>query len=235
MSTQRSAREDPRGAAALRSRRRTDGCHCEPSRRRARRPRPSHRRRDVAAVVRASRQCCPSGAARSCVARRPTGVASPACIRSRPATSEHSQAGGRFRRVLRTRRGGRGGRRARRRRVRDDPAAADGGDRLVRGAGPTRAAGPERARRVPRRRGRTRPAPSGRALIAAASALERWSYARCAAVTVLSADMRTNLAAKMRQPDRLHVIPNFVDVEVVRPGPKENSYRAEYGSPARPS
>ena len=69
----------------------------------------------------------------------------------------------------------------------------------------------------------------GRTVISAASALERWSYARCAAVTVLSADMRANLAAKMRRPQRLRVIPNFVDVEVVQPGPTENSYRAEYG------
>jgi colanic acid biosynthesis glycosyl transferase WcaI len=69
----------------------------------------------------------------------------------------------------------------------------------------------------------------GKRVIAAASALERWSYARCAAVTVLSADMRANLAAKMRHPDRLHVIANFVDVDAVRPGPSENSYRAEYG------
>lgn len=69
----------------------------------------------------------------------------------------------------------------------------------------------------------------GRRVIAAASALERWSYARSAAVTVLSDDMRANLAAKMRHPSRLHVIPNFVDVESVRPMGKENSYRAEYG------
>jgi len=69
----------------------------------------------------------------------------------------------------------------------------------------------------------------GRTLISAANALERWSYARCAAVTVLSADMRANLAAKMRRPQRLRVIPNFVDAEVVQPGPTENSYRAEYG------
>ena len=41
--------------------------------------------------------------------------------------------------------------------------------------------------------------------------------------------MRANLAAKMRHPDRLHVIANFVDVDAVRPGPSENSYRAEYG------
>ena len=69
----------------------------------------------------------------------------------------------------------------------------------------------------------------GRTAIRAASKLERWSYARCAAVTVLSGDMRANLAAKMRNPERLHVIPNFVDIDVVHPQQKENSYRAEYG------
>jgi colanic acid biosynthesis glycosyl transferase WcaI len=69
----------------------------------------------------------------------------------------------------------------------------------------------------------------GRRVIAAASALERWSYARSAAVTVLSGDMRANLAAKMRDPSKLHVIPNFVDVESVHPMPRENGYRAEYG------
>lgn len=70
---------------------------------------------------------------------------------------------------------------------------------------------------------------SGRRVIAAASALERWSYARSAAVTVLSGDMRDNLAVKMQHPERLHVIPNFVDVESIQPMPKENSYRAEFG------
>jgi colanic acid biosynthesis glycosyl transferase WcaI len=69
----------------------------------------------------------------------------------------------------------------------------------------------------------------GRRVIAAASALERWSYGRSAAITVLSDDMRANLAAKTRHPERLHVIPNFVDVEAVRPMDRENSYRAEYG------
>jgi colanic acid biosynthesis glycosyl transferase WcaI len=69
----------------------------------------------------------------------------------------------------------------------------------------------------------------GRQLIAAASALERWSYARCAAVTVLSADMRNNLAAKMRHPERLEVIPNFVDIDAITPAGRENGYRDEYG------
>jgi colanic acid biosynthesis glycosyl transferase WcaI len=69
----------------------------------------------------------------------------------------------------------------------------------------------------------------GRRVIAAASALERWSYDRSAAVTVLSGDMRANLAPKMRDSSRLHVIPNFVDIETTRPQPHQNSYRAEYG------
>jgi putative colanic acid biosynthesis glycosyltransferase WcaI len=69
----------------------------------------------------------------------------------------------------------------------------------------------------------------GRRVIAAASALERWSYARSTAVTVLSNDMRNNLAAKMRQPNRLHVIPNFVDIESIQPMERNNSYRAEHG------
>ena len=67
------------------------------------------------------------------------------------------------------------------------------------------------------------------ALIRAAAALERWSYARCAAVTVLSEDMRANIAAKVRDPRRVHVIPNFVDVAGITPGERENSYRREYG------
>jgi colanic acid biosynthesis glycosyl transferase WcaI len=69
----------------------------------------------------------------------------------------------------------------------------------------------------------------GRRVIAAASSLERWSYARCAAVTVLSADMRANLAPKMRHPERLEVIPNFVDVDAITPAARENSYRVQFG------
>jgi colanic acid biosynthesis glycosyl transferase WcaI len=41
--------------------------------------------------------------------------------------------------------------------------------------------------------------------------------------------MRTNLAAKMAHPERLEVIPNFVDIEAITPSTRENSYRAEYG------
>ena len=72
----------------------------------------------------------------------------------------------------------------------------------------------------------------GRA-IAAAAALERWSYARSSAVTVLSEDMRANLETKVRDPLKLRVIPNFVDVEAVQPGPRLNAYRRDYGLGSR--
>jgi len=69
-------------------------------------------------------------------------------------------------------------------------------------------------------------------VIAVARALERWTYARADAVTVLSDDLADNVRGKLRagdRPDKVRVIPNFVDVERIRPGPRENSYRAEYG------
>ena len=69
----------------------------------------------------------------------------------------------------------------------------------------------------------------GARAIAAASALERWSYARASAVTVLSEDMRGNLTPKVRDPLKLHVIPNFVDVDAVQPGARLNTYRREHG------
>ena len=72
-------------------------------------------------------------------------------------------------------------------------------------------------------------------VIRAASYLERWSYRRADAVTVLSDDLRDNLVAKIlgtvADPlDRIRVIPNFVDTERIRPAdPEAGTYRAEYG------
>ena len=68
-------------------------------------------------------------------------------------------------------------------------------------------------------------------VIAVASWLERFLYRRSDAVTVLSEDLRDNVAAKLRghRPERVHVIPNFVDTDRIRPSDPENSYRAEYG------
>jgi colanic acid biosynthesis glycosyl transferase WcaI len=69
------------------------------------------------------------------------------------------------------------------------------------------------------------------ALIRVASWLERFTYLRSDAVTVLSDDLRDNVAGKVgaHHPERVRVIPNFVDTEHIRPAPRENSYREQYG------
>ncbi len=68
-------------------------------------------------------------------------------------------------------------------------------------------------------------------VIAVASWLERFLYRRSQAVTVLSEDLRQNLAAKLagHRPERVEVIPNFVDADRIRPGDRDNSYRREFG------
>lgn len=68
-----------------------------------------------------------------------------------------------------------------------------------------------------------------RRLIRLAHALERACYRRADAVTVLSEDMRANVAARTDVPERVRVIPNFVDPDAVRPQPIEGSYRREHG------
>ncbi|WP_334142453.1 glycosyltransferase family 4 protein [Rhabdothermincola sp.] len=80
---------------------------------------------------------------------------------------------------------------------------------------------------------------TGRRVIAAARHLERFSYRRSDAVTVLSDDLAENVRAKItqglhgraaaRQAAKVHVIPNFVDTSWITPGPKENRYRALNG------
>lgn len=64
--------------------------------------------------------------------------------------------------------------------------------------------------------------------IRAGAELEKWSYARASAVTVLSEDMRANLAAKT-DPAKLHIIPNFADTQAIRPTSRDNAYRREFG------
>lgn len=91
-------------------------------------------------------------------------------------------------------------------------------------------------------------------VIAAAARLERATYRSADAVTVLSEDLRANVAAKLdprdatphpasswsritrstaTDPAKVRVIPNFVDTEAIRPGPKENAYRREHGLEGR--
>jgi len=80
---------------------------------------------------------------------------------------------------------------------------------------------------------------TGERVIAAASWLERSTYRRSDAVTVLSDDLADNVRAKNtrgltgvaaeRQSAKVRVIPNFIDTDWITPGPTDNSYRAEYG------
>jgi colanic acid biosynthesis glycosyl transferase WcaI len=75
-----------------------------------------------------------------------------------------------------------------------------------------------------------------RRLIRVASWLERVSYHRAAAVTVLSDDLAANVRSKMssRRRGDVHVIPNFVDTDQLRPGDRMTPYRAELGIGSEP-
>lgn len=68
-----------------------------------------------------------------------------------------------------------------------------------------------------------------RHVIAGARWLERLSYHRAAAVTVLSTDLRDNVLAKVKAShrERVHVIPNFVDTDVISPADRLTNLRRE--------
>jgi colanic acid biosynthesis glycosyl transferase WcaI len=71
---------------------------------------------------------------------------------------------------------------------------------------------------------------SNRTVIRLAGVFERFCYRRANAVTVLSDDLRNNLARKV--PDhaqKLVTIPNFVDIEAIAPGERLTRWRAEHG------
>jgi colanic acid biosynthesis glycosyl transferase WcaI len=69
---------------------------------------------------------------------------------------------------------------------------------------------------------------TNRGLVSAARRLERLCYARADAVTVLSDDLKDNIAARLDDPTKVRVIPNFVDTEWITPAPHENSYRQQH-------
>lgn len=66
-------------------------------------------------------------------------------------------------------------------------------------------------------------------LISATRRLERFCYDHCDAVTVLSEELQDNVRAKAKDPSKVRVIPNFVDVDAVAPASRDNSYRREFG------
>lgn len=73
-------------------------------------------------------------------------------------------------------------------------------------------------------------------VIAVAAWLERVTYRLSAAVTVLSDDLRDNVAAKLPadRRARVHVIPNFVDTAAISPADRMTAYRAELGVGTQP-
>ncbi len=68
-----------------------------------------------------------------------------------------------------------------------------------------------------------------RFLIALAERLERFVYRRSDAITVHSEGNRRVLLRKGIAPHRIHVIPNWVDLQVIAPGPREDGWRRRYG------
>jgi colanic acid biosynthesis glycosyl transferase WcaI len=77
---------------------------------------------------------------------------------------------------------------------------------------------------------------TNRRVIAAAARLERFTYDRADAVTVLSDELAANVRSKLgagQAPRKVHVIPNFVDTVAIVAGPRENGYRRQYGFEGR--
>lgn len=72
---------------------------------------------------------------------------------------------------------------------------------------------------------------TNRTVIAAARFLEKVTYRSARVITVLSEDLRDNVAAKLpaRLDSRVVVIPNFVDTQRVHPADRMTPYRRELG------
>lgn len=59
--------------------------------------------------------------------------------------------------------------------------------------------------------------------------LEGFVYAKASALAVISEGMANHIRSKGVLDDKIHVIPNFVDVEDFRPLPKKNEFSLRYG------
>jgi colanic acid biosynthesis glycosyl transferase WcaI len=58
--------------------------------------------------------------------------------------------------------------------------------------------------------------------------LEKFVYRRAVSITVLSEGFRRNLLAKGVPAEKLRVIPNFVDIDFIRPLPKDNIFSRQH-------
>jgi len=59
--------------------------------------------------------------------------------------------------------------------------------------------------------------------------VERFVYARATHITVHSPGNRDHVVAKGTEPERVSIIPNWVDTRFIQPGPRTNSFRREHG------
>ena len=66
-------------------------------------------------------------------------------------------------------------------------------------------------------------------IISILEALESLSYKKADAITALSDDLRLNIASRIEHPDKVRVIPNFVDTDWIYPDSKFNNYRTSLG------
>jgi colanic acid biosynthesis glycosyl transferase WcaI len=69
---------------------------------------------------------------------------------------------------------------------------------------------------------------SNKLVIRALETLERFMYARAAHVSVICPAFRDNLLGKSVPADKIATIPNFVDVDFMRPHPKVNAFSREH-------
>ena len=60
-------------------------------------------------------------------------------------------------------------------------------------------------------------------------ALERFVYARARSITVIASRMRQRILQKSVPPDKVRLIPNFVDIEDIAPLPKANEFSCQHG------
>jgi colanic acid biosynthesis glycosyl transferase WcaI len=61
--------------------------------------------------------------------------------------------------------------------------------------------------------------------------LERFVYRRARQIGVICDGFRTNLLAKGVPPAKIQLLPNAIDVDFIRPGPRENAFRTRHAIP----
>lgn len=69
---------------------------------------------------------------------------------------------------------------------------------------------------------------SNRWLVRWAETLERFIYRKAGAVTVHSVGNRDHVAEVLGRGDKVHVVHNWVDLDRLQPGPRENAWRREH-------